>query len=403
MRLLSALATLLLLALTAPAARATAPDAPDITLTGEPEPVFEWSRDACEPNDFTDQPARAFRTRDGVRLFASHFVTRGLSGPDGDHLRHDCAVAFRGDMSPDPADFSDFGWLISPYALGDGRVFALVHNEFQGHRRPSICPAGDYHACWENAVTWAMSEDDGRTFQAAPRGRRVIAALPWRYERGRGDRSRDRPGGYFNPTNIVAADGAYYALVWARPFRDQKEGACVLRTTRLDDPAAWRAWDGTGYTITFANPYEGDVDDPARHLCEPVGAEVFRSAPSSLVRDEGSGLFLALQASNLPVGSGQTVPGVWVSASRDLIEWSKPEVVWNVPVWGPQGCNPARPYAAWSVAYPALIDFASPTANFETVSDTSWLYFTRYRLDACAIGKDRSLWRVRVRIGAGGD
>jgi hypothetical protein len=55
------------------------------------------------------------------------------------------------------------------------------------------------------------------------------------------------------------------------------------------------------------------------------------------------------------------------------------------------------------VAYPALVDFASPTANFETVSDTSWLYFTRYRLDACAIGKDRSLWRVRVRIGAGGD
>ncbi len=378
-------------------ARGEAPAAaPEITLVGEPESVFEWRDDACEPNDFTDSPARAFRTRDGIRLFASHFVTRGLSGPDGDHLAHDCAVVFRGDMSADPADYSDFGWLISPYALGDGKVFALVHNEFQGHRRRTICPAGDYHACWENAVTWAMSRDDGRSFQAPPSDRRMIAALPWRY-----DGRRERPAGYFNPTNIVAVDGAYYALVWARAYRDQREGVCVLRTTQLDDPAAWRAWDGSGYGTSFADPYRGPVADPSRHLCTPVGVGVFRSAPSSLVRDEVSGLFLALQASNLPVGGGQTAPGVWVSASRDLIEWTKPQAVWNVPVWGPRGCDAARPYTAWSVAYPALIDFDSPTANFETVSGTSWLYFTRYRLDGCAIGKDRSLWRVRVRVGEG--
>src|SRR3546814_7555291 len=76
----------------------------------------------------------------------------------------------------------------------------------------------------------------------APPDRRLIAALPWRY-----DRDRKRPGGYFNPSNILKVDDAYYALAWARPYRGQKGGACVLRTTRLDDPSAWRAWDGHGY------------------------------------------------------------------------------------------------------------------------------------------------------------
>ncbi len=383
----------LLLGVTGAAAAQTAPE---IRLDGAPESVFEWREDACEPNDFVDAPARAFRTADGVRLFASHFVTRGMSGPDGDHLTHDCAVVFRGGKSPEPADYSDFSWLISPYALGDGKVFALVHNEYQGHRRPERCHAGEYHACWENSVTWAMSEDDGRSFQVAPADRRVIAAPPWRYDSG-----RQRPGGYFNPTNILKVDDAYYALVWARAYRDQPQGACVLRTPRLDDPEAWRAWGGDGYDVTFADPYSQDIAGPSRHVCAPVGVGVFRSAPSSLVRDSASGLFLALQAINKPIGDGRTAPGIWVTASPDLIHWSPLRLVWSVPVWGPRGCNAARPFTDWSVAYPALIDFSSPSVNFETVSDAAWLYFTRYRLDDCAIGKDRSLWRVRVRIAPG--
>jgi hypothetical protein len=368
--------------------------APSVALVGEPQPVFEWSRDACEPNDFVDAPARAFRTADGVRLFASHFAARAMSGPDGDHLAHDCTVAFRGAQSGDPAQFSDFAWLMSPYALGDGKVFALVHNEFQGHRYDGLCAADEYHPCWENTVTWAMSVDDGRSFQAPPVERRLIAGLPWRY-----DRNRDRPGGYFNPSNIVAMDGAWYALAWARPYRDQQGGVCVLRSTRLDDPTAWRAWDGSGYTISFVDPNRRTVDDPDRHVCAPVGVDVFRSAPSSLVRDEASGLFLALQASNMPEPGGGSTPGIWVSASRDLIDWSPLALAWGVPVWGPQNCDARNPTVAWSVAYPSLIDFDSPTPNFETVSGTAWLYFTRYRLEACAIGKDRSLWRVRVQIG----
>ena len=130
-------------------------EVPSLAVIGAPEAVFEWSRDACEDVDFPDAPARAFRTTDGgVRLFASHYRARALAGPDGDHLTHDCAVAFAGEGSGDPARHSDLGWLVSPYALGDGRVFALVHNEFQGHRHDGVCAAGEYQLCWENSVTW---------------------------------------------------------------------------------------------------------------------------------------------------------------------------------------------------------------------------------------------------------
>ncbi len=396
-RIFLGLPALMLVVLSGAAARpryAAELGGPSIRVTGAPEPVFDWARDACEEADFPDAPARAFRTADGgVRLFASHYRARAMAGPDGDHLGHDCAVAFQGEGSGDPARHSDLAWLISPYALGDGRVFALVHNEFQGHRHPHVCAAGEYHACWENSITWAMSEDDGRSFQAPAPERRLIAGLPWAY-----DRRRDRPGGYFNPSNIVAHDGAWYALVWARPYRDQAGGACLLRTTRLDDPAAWRAWDGTGFTVAFADPARDDIADPARHLCAPVGVGSFGSAPSSLVRDAASGMFLALQAGNMPHDGG-TLPGVWLAASRDLVDWSAPRLVWQIPVWRPRGCDPERDPAPWSLAYPALIDFASPTANFETVSDAAWLYFTRYRLSGCEITHDRSLWRVRVGIG----
>ena len=51
----------------------------------------------------------------------------------------------------------------------------------------------------------------------------------------------------------------------------QKHGVYLIRTHRLDDPASWRAWDGSGFTVRFADPYREAVDDEAGHVCEPVG------------------------------------------------------------------------------------------------------------------------------------
>jgi hypothetical protein len=66
---------------------------PEVEVTGSEQVVFDWSQDACEPADIPDIPARAFRDAQGrVQLIASHYVNRRMTGPDLDHLTHDCSV-----------------------------------------------------------------------------------------------------------------------------------------------------------------------------------------------------------------------------------------------------------------------------------------------------------------------
>src|SRR3546814_14616494 len=76
-----AAALLPLAAFGSPVASRAAPMAPHIVIAGEAEAVFDWARDSCEPHDFPDAPARAFRAPDGtIRLFAPHHVARAMSG-----------------------------------------------------------------------------------------------------------------------------------------------------------------------------------------------------------------------------------------------------------------------------------------------------------------------------------
>lgn len=382
----------LLTCLGAPAAMA---EDLSIRLAGTIETVFDYTEEACEPLDVPDGPARAFRDADGtIRLIATHYVNRAFVGPDLDALRHDCTVIYRGGNQDDPAAYDDRAWLMSPYTLDGSRVFALVHNEYHGHHRRGLCASGSYRGCWENAVTWAVSTDGGRSFNGPGPERRAIAMPPWRYEGDRG-----RPVGLFNPSNIVAKDGFYYTLVFTRPWGAQKGGVCLLRTDRLEDPEAWRAWDGEGFIVRFADPYREPAADPDGHVCAPVGAGLLTGSVTSLVRHEPSGLFIALQAALRPPEPGaEPVSGVYAAVSRDLVQWSWPTLVWEVPTWGHFSC----PAQQWSIGYPSLLDPSSPSRNFETVADEAYLYFTRYNLDGCAIGRDRDLARVRVRLTGGG-
>ena len=38
-------------------------------------------------------------------------------------------------------------------------VYALIHNEYQGHQHPGYCPQNDYVACWDNSITLGISRD----------------------------------------------------------------------------------------------------------------------------------------------------------------------------------------------------------------------------------------------------
>ncbi len=356
-----------------------------VAVTGPPVVEFSHARDACDPLDYPDAPARAVRLATGeVLVFAPHFHNRLLRGPGLLAARPDCRIVFEADERDDPAAFDDRGWLVSPYTLDGRHVFSLVHNEFQGHRRPSLCPTGRYLDCWYNAITFAVSDDGGQHFMRPPGA--PIAALPYRYDQVVGAHR-----GYFNPTNLQFHDGYFYAMAFATEAFAQRAGNCLLRTDRLEDPAAWRAWDGHGFGATFIDPYTSHVD-PAKHVCSPVGAGKLRWPLTSLVRHGASGLFLATMLNGAANG------GVFVATSRDLLAWSAPVLLW-----------PAAGTAAWRcgdpppVAYPSLLDPASPDRNFESVGATAMLFLTRWNPQGCRLGADRDLVRLPVSLTIVGD
>jgi hypothetical protein len=79
------------------------------------------------------------------------------------------------------------------------------------------------------------------------------------------------------------------------PFRAQRYGSCLIRTTDILDPASWRAWDGKDFTIRFVNPYREHAV-PETHVCTPVGAGAVYDV-GSLAIHQPTGKFLATQFS----------------------------------------------------------------------------------------------------------
>jgi hypothetical protein len=364
---------------------------PAVSVTGDMQTVFRWASDRCANDDFPDSPARVFRGADGrLRLIASHMNARVMIGPDLDHMRQDCRVVYSGARNDDPSAYNDRAWILSPYTVDGTTIYALVHNEYQGHLRPADCPSRAYIRCWFNTITWAVSRDGGASFVRPAAPNDVVMTLPYRYPGDSGNRA-----GYFNPSNIVQHDGHFYALVLTFRFRDQDQGVCLIRTDRLDDPTSWRGWDGRGFNVRFASPYREAVDDPRAHVCAPVGRGNLVEAVS-LVRHQASGQWIAVMAATRPVGPNRTpTQGIHASASRDLINWSETAPVFTAQIFRPRACDATTTF---TVAYPALIDAQSRARNLDTFDAQGWLYMTRFNLRECQVGSDRDLVRVPIRI-----
>jgi hypothetical protein len=156
-----------------------------------------------------------------------------------------------------------------------------------------------------------------------------------------------------------------------------------MRTERIDDPASWRAWDGKAFSVPFSNPYTESVADPSRHVCAPVGRGRLMTPLGGIVRHEPSGAYIVVMA-----GLRQDQSGVYVAASWDLVEWSAPHLLWQVPTEMPKDGCPAATYG-----YPSLIDPASADRNFATVGDTADLYIVAHNIKECRVGPDRDLLR----------
>ncbi len=361
-----------------------------VEITGLEEKVFDWSQSACAPDDIPDIPARAFRDAQGrVQLIASHYTNRRMSGPDLDHLTRDCGVIMPSHYNPDPAKFDDREWIHSTYTLDGTTVFALVHDEYQGHTHPGRCPSGEYFKCWYNAVTLAVSTDGGLSFGHAPPPGHLVAGIPYPYVPDSG------PAGIFQPSNIVRndADDHYYALLRVQQYRDQPQGTCVMRTTDLADPGSWRAWGGAGFGVRFINPYMEPNERPQDHICRPVSYDEIQLMVESLTFNTHLDRFLLVGTAVDRDREGNTVSGIYYSTSDDLIDWTPREPIVKAESRHTYRCGDPDP-----VAYPSVLDPDSTSRNFETTGKRAYLYFTRFNYESCQETLDRDLVRIPIEF-----
>jgi hypothetical protein len=367
--------------------RAEGPPEARLELVGKGQVVFDWSREACSGAQAADLPVRAFRDARGrVQLLLSHFVNFRLVGPSLSRLQADCRPVMGSARDGDPAAYRDRQWIASLHTEDGRRIWALVHDEYQGHRHPGRCPGGGYFRCWYNAVTLVESRDEGRTYRARrDAGADLVAGAPFRYRPG------DGPLGAFSPSNIVRGpNGRLYALVRVKD-RDRR-GVCLIRARRIEDARSWQAWDGEGFGGAFVDPYRGR---PRQHAdCALVAPGEIAEMSGSLTYNEEIGAYLLLDMTpSADVGARSQVTGIHYSTSEDLVEWSPRRLLLRAPSVHSFRCGGRAP-----IAYPSLIDPSSRSRTFATADGRAFLYYTRFHYRDCRKTADRDLVRVPVEV-----
>ena len=165
-------------------------------------------------------------------------------------------MLYRGAGADDPGAYDDRAWIHATYAT-DGTQVDRAGARRVSRRAPprAVRVRRSRRLLAQRRSSSCDSDDGGRSFARAGTG--LVAGLPYRYSATDGRRA-----GYFNPSNILRRGDYLYAFVWAERFRAQRRGACLLRRPVEGGAGDWRAWDGAGFAVRFADPYREDVARP---------------------------------------------------------------------------------------------------------------------------------------------
>lgn len=368
-----------------------APTPPEIVLSivGDEEVVFDWTVDRCEDDAIPDLAVRAIRDADeNVQLYLGNTSGYRMVGPDLNTVEPECTAVSRSTLDADPAQFTDNEWLASLHTEDGETIYALVHNEYQGHRHAGQCPQRDYYPCWFNAVTMKVSTDGGESYSyvAEPPGH-LVASLPLTYEAGLG------ATGLRAPSNIITGpDGFFYSFLNAAGVNSTPQWVCLMRTDSVADPTSWRFWDGSGFEGSFINPYTETTDTPAAHECKPldqpdIGHALNDSVTYNTVLDRY--VLIGVSADQI---DGREVWGWYYSFSTDLIDWDRRKLLVEMPL--PWTVN--SPGSDLSYLYPSLLDPDSTSRTFDTTDLAAYIYMTRNNAGHASL--DRDLVRVPVEF-----
>ena len=345
---------------------------------GANEVVIAYSDDRCPDQETPDGPPRFVRAEDGsLAMFDGRsYINRGA---DFWSLQRDCSTpALLMALKPTAESYENSEMLWAVYREGS-LWHALIHNEFHDPVA-STCKPGDStpsNPCWYNSITYAVSTASGRTFLKPSPPAHVVAPAPNAWVP---PTTPPQPGqyaveGYFNPLNIIRGiDGYYYSSATVIPTQNGKQRLCVFRTATLRDPASWRAWDGSGFNLWMTSPYVTGNPAPPCAAVLPygvVGHVVYSTYLSRYV-------MVGPSPGPLPL-DGRPVCGFFFWLSPDLVHWSAPQLLAEARIsWcdtNPQGAGLLEPVF---VNYPAIVDHADTTINFEGSGRKPYLYYVRY-------------------------
>lgn len=360
-----------------------------LVVVGEEEVVFDWSQQRCENESIPDLAARAFRDAQGlVHVLISTPKLYYLSGSHLGEVARDCTLIRTTPKEADPALWMDNEWISSLYTEDGQTIYALVHNEYQGHTHAGQCPQNDYFLCWYNTVTMLVSRDGGQTFEyIAEPPAHYVAGLPYRYEAGAGTY------GLRGPSNIIEGpDGYYYVFLNYIAYQTQEQYVCLMRTDTLDDPASWRYWDGEGFGGRFLDPYLNAIDAPEASLCQPLAVDQIGAGLNESITyntELERYVLIGISADHI---EGREVWGFYYSFSGDLLHWTHRELIMEVPLpWTVE-----FPGSDLSYLYPSLLDPDSLSLIFNTTDAQAYLYYTRNNFGHASL--DRDLIRVPVEF-----
>ena len=260
------------------------------------------------------------------------------------------------------------------------RWHAFISNEFHD-TVSSTCLVGDpspRNPCWYNSATHGVSTDGARTFTKPLAPAHVIAPPPyaWVPPTPSTPTSPISPGKYFEgyqpPLNVFRAlDGYYYASLWTTPSKEEPSNMwpCAIRTDNLDDPASWRAWDGSEFNLRLTSPYVTGTPGPlCGRLWSPLG-DYYNTYFQRYIRVYSSREWL----------EDKWVCGVFLRLSANLFVWSPPQLIAQI-LDDRCAFDPQKPGLLESgrVMYVTLIDHSDPTVNFERPGKTPYVYYVRF-------------------------
>jgi hypothetical protein len=326
-----------------------------------------------------------------------------MRGANFASLKRDCSqpVLVSADLWT-PQSYENQEWLWAVYREGT-RWHALIHNEFHDPVA-STCKPGDTapgNPCGYNSITYAVSTDGARTFTKPSPPTHVVAPAPTVWVPP--PPGAISPSGFFfadgyrAPTNVVrASDGYYYSLIELFPtiFSDSR-GLCVMRTDKLDDPASWRAWDGSGFNLRMTSPY---VTGSAAPMCTFLSRKIDGMGGGNIVYSTFLNRYVLLAATGKLI-DGRDVWGYFFSLSTDLVHWSEPQLLLEAKTVFSLAITPG-PGAVETLPsqYPSLVDHGDTTINFERAAQTPFLYYVRFnrKADDPLYWSDRDVVRVPI-------